>query len=119
MSEGTMAHLSSVHAKGIDPVELAEILKEGIENRRIIVFPDHDIDQWVDRIRGLNQPIEDYPLTEEERKNKIEERMASGGGRPHNPDADRTGTYPTAPKASAAHAKTLITSTRQEILSGD
>ena len=44
VSEGTMAHLRSVHAMGIDPVELAEILKEGIENQRVIVLPDHNPD---------------------------------------------------------------------------
>ena len=94
VSEGTMAHLSSIHAKGIDPIELAEILKEGIENRRVVVFPDRNRDQWVDRIRGLHQHVEDYPLTEEERKKKIEERMVSGGGRPHNPDRGQDWSVP-------------------------
>ena len=82
VSEGTMAHLSSVHAKGIDPVELAEILKEGIETGRVIVLPDRNPENWVERIRGFHIPVEDYPLTEEERKKKQEERAASGGAPP-------------------------------------
>ncbi len=67
VSEGTMKHLSSVHATGIDPVELAEILKEGIENGRIIVLPDHTPDQRAAQLRGLNETIENYTLTQAER----------------------------------------------------
>ncbi len=77
VSEGTMAHLRSVHATGIDPVELAEILKEGIENGRIIVLPDHTPENRAAQLRGLNATIEDYTLTAAERDAKNAERMAA------------------------------------------
>ena len=67
VSEGTMAHLRSIHATGIDPVELAEILKEGIENERIIVLPDHHPETWKQQLRGYNETIENYTLTGAER----------------------------------------------------
>ena len=87
VSEGTMAHLRSVHATGIDPVELAEILKEGIENDRILVLPDHTPDQRAAQLRGLHETIESYTKTGEERaamaaaraaemKKQMEEMMA-------------------------------------------
>lgn len=83
VTEGTMAHLRSVHALGIDPVELAEILKEGIENERIIVMPDHNPEGWAAQLRGFNEVIEDYTLTRAEREAKAAKRMeemkASGG----------------------------------------
>ena len=74
VSEGTMAHLRSVHATGIDPVELAEILKEGIENERIIVLPDHTPELRAQQLRGLNETIEDYTLTGAERAAKAAKR---------------------------------------------
>ncbi|MDR1329938.1 MAG: hypothetical protein LBK23_10095, partial [Oscillospiraceae bacterium] len=77
VSEGTMKHLRSVHATGIDPIELAEILKEGIENGRIIVLPDHNTgEQRAEQLRGLNATIEDYCLTAPERDEKAAARMA-------------------------------------------
>ncbi|MCL2125132.1 MAG: SDR family NAD(P)-dependent oxidoreductase [Oscillospiraceae bacterium] len=77
VSEGTMAHLSSIHAGGIDPVELAEYLKEGIENGRIIVMPFGPPEEWMKMLRGNNETIEDYILTAAERNKKMEERMAA------------------------------------------
>ncbi len=74
VSEGTMAHLRSVHATGIDPVELAEILKEGIENERIIVLPDHTPELRAQQLRSLNETIEDYTLTGAERAAKAAKR---------------------------------------------
>jgi hypothetical protein len=71
-----MAHLRSVHATGIDPVELAEILKEAIESGRIIALPFHNPDEWGVMLRGLNETILDYTLSAEERQKKAEERMA-------------------------------------------
>ena len=63
-----MAHLRSIHAQGIDPVELGEILKEGIENERIIVPPDHHPETWPQQLRGNNEVIESYTLTGPERE---------------------------------------------------
>ena len=74
VTEGTMMHLRSVHATGIDPVELAEILKEAIENGRIIALPDHNPDQWKNQLRGLNETIENYTLTKAERDEIAAER---------------------------------------------
>ena len=76
VSEGTMAHLRSIHSGGIDPVELGEILKEGIENGRVIVLPSHDHENWATMLRGNHAVIEDYTLVKEERQKKAEERMA-------------------------------------------
>jgi NAD(P)-dependent dehydrogenase (short-subunit alcohol dehydrogenase family) len=76
VSEGTMKHLNSIHATGIDPIELGEILKEGIENGRVIVLPDHNTgEQRAAQLRGNNQQIEDYCLTAEERDAKNAARM--------------------------------------------
>ena len=76
VSEGTMKHLSSIHAMGIDPVELGEILKEGIENGRVIVLPNHDVAESAKMLHNQNLEIEDYLLTAEERAKKKEARMA-------------------------------------------
>jgi NAD(P)-dependent dehydrogenase (short-subunit alcohol dehydrogenase family) len=77
VSEGTMKTLNAIHATGIDPIELAEILKEGIENGRIIVLPDHNTgEQRAQQLRGLNGQIEDYCLTAPEREAKAAARMA-------------------------------------------
>ncbi len=77
VSEGTIKTLNAIHAQGIDPVELAEILKEGIENDRIIVLPDHNTgEQRAAQLRALHATIEDYCLTGPEREKKMAERMA-------------------------------------------
>ncbi len=68
VSEGTMAHLRSIHAQGIDPVELGEILKEGIENERIIVLPDHHPETWIAQMRRNDEVIESYTMTGAERE---------------------------------------------------
>lgn len=75
VSEGTMMHLRSIHATGIDPVELAEILKEGIENERVIVLPDHNPDGRAALLRALDEQIEEYTLTGEQRAAKKAARM--------------------------------------------
>ena len=75
VSEGTMAHLRSVHATGIDPVELGEILKDAIENGRVIVLPSRDTAAYVTQLRGCHEQIEEYALTKAEREVKQQERM--------------------------------------------
>ena len=75
VSEGTMAHLRSIHAMGIDPVELGEILKEAIESNRIICLPDHHPENWAAQLRGLNEQIEEYTLPGEEREKLAAARM--------------------------------------------
>jgi NAD(P)-dependent dehydrogenase (short-subunit alcohol dehydrogenase family) len=76
VSEGTMKHLSSIHATGIDPIELAEILKEGIENGRVLVLPYRDVADTLQQLRSSNEVIEDYALTADEREKKTQERFA-------------------------------------------
>ena len=67
VSEGTMAHLRSIHAQGIDPVELGEILKEGIENERVIVLPDRHPETWISQMRRNDEVIESYTMTRADR----------------------------------------------------
>ena len=76
VSEGTMKTLRAIHAQGIDPVELAEILKEGIENGRVIVLPSRDPSSWAAQLRAQHEIIEDYTLTAAEREEKSKARMA-------------------------------------------
>lgn len=71
-----MKTLGAIHATGIDPVELGEILKEGIENGRVIVLPDHNTgEQRAAQLRGQDEQIEDYCLTAAERDAKSAVRM--------------------------------------------
>ena len=74
VSEGTMAHLRSIHATGIDPVELGEILKEGIENGRVIVLPDHHPENWPQQLRSYSIQEEALCLTAAERKAAAEKQ---------------------------------------------
>ena len=74
VSEGTMATLRSIHATGIDPVELGEILKEGIENERIIVLPDHHPENWPQQLRSYSIQEEALCLTAAERKAAAEKQ---------------------------------------------
>jgi len=76
VTEGTMAHLRSVHSGGIDPIELAEILKEGIENGRVIVLPFKDPASWIPMLEGMMGNVVDYALTDGERKAKAAARAA-------------------------------------------
>jgi len=76
VSEGTMMHLRSVHAGGIDPVELGEILKEAIENQRVIALPDHDYDNHAATLHAMFEGIADLALTRELRQVKAAERAA-------------------------------------------
>jgi len=42
VNEKTIDFLRSIHAQGMDPVELAQILKKGIENEQLFVLPFTD-----------------------------------------------------------------------------
>ena len=67
--------MPAIRKRSIDPVELAEILKEAIENERIICLPDHNPENWKNQLRGLNETIENYTLTQAERDAIAAERM--------------------------------------------
>ena len=75
VSEGTLAHLRSIHAQGIDPVELGEILKEGIENERVIVLPDRHPETWIQQMRRNDEVIESYTMTRADRDEWNRKRM--------------------------------------------
>lgn len=67
VTEGTMKHLMNVHAQGIDPIELALILKEGIESGRIIVLPYADRSTWAGVLKAQQDAVSQYILTKAER----------------------------------------------------
>jgi NAD(P)-dependent dehydrogenase (short-subunit alcohol dehydrogenase family) len=87
VSEGTMMHLRSVHAGGIDPVELGEILKEAIENERVIAMPDRDYDNHAAVLHAMLESIADLALTRGQREKKAAERAAKQAANPdkHGP----------------------------------
>ena len=76
VNDKTMASLRAIHATGIDPVELGEILKEAIENERVICLPDHNPDGRAAQLRGLNETIENYTLTRAQRDEIAAKRRA-------------------------------------------
>ncbi len=76
VTEGVLAALKALYSHGIDPVELAEILKEAIENRRVLVLPFHDVDTGLRLVQEALEEVEWFMLTEEEYKKKMAERMA-------------------------------------------
>ena len=76
VNEKTMASLRAIHATGIDPVELGEILKEAIENQRVICLPDHNPDGRAAQLRSLNETIENYTLTRAQRDEIAAKRRA-------------------------------------------
>ena len=67
VNEKTMKSLRAIHAVGQDPVDLAEILKEAVENQRVICLPDHDPDGRAAKLRDLDITIENYTLTRAQR----------------------------------------------------
>ena len=80
-------HLRSVHAGGIDPVELGEILKEAIENERVIAMPDRDYDNHAAVLHAMLESIADLALTRGQREKKAAERAAKQAANPdkHGP----------------------------------
>ena len=74
VNEKTMKSLRAIHAVGIDPVELGEILKEGIENGRVIVLPDHHPENWPQQLRSYSIQEEALCLTAAERKAAAEKQ---------------------------------------------
>ena len=103
VSEGTMATLRSIHATGIDPVELGEILKEGIETGRVIVLPDHHPENWPQQLRNYSIQEEALCLTAaerqaaaakqaEERRKRFEEMAKKNAGQDAPPPRPMWGT---------------------------
>ncbi len=67
VNENTIAMLRTVHAIGIDPLKLAAILKEGIENDRVLIMPFETYEEGLAMLRSELQKIENYTLPEKER----------------------------------------------------
>ena len=76
VSEGVLASLRALYSHGINPIELAEILKEGIESGRILVLPFRDVNIGLRLVHEANEEIEWYMMTAEECRKKQEERKA-------------------------------------------
>jgi NAD(P)-dependent dehydrogenase (short-subunit alcohol dehydrogenase family) len=76
VSEGVIMTLRNFHLQGLDPIELAEILKEGIENGRVFVLPFKNHDEWYPILRAAHEVVEDYLLTSKEREEKLKNKKA-------------------------------------------
>ncbi len=76
VSEKTIDFLRSIHAQGIDPIELANILKKAIENEQLYVLP---FPNGQDMLRGIFERVIDSSSPEgmkkqaEEMKKRMEE----------------------------------------------
>lgn len=70
VSEGVINTMKSLYETGIDPLDLAAILKEAIENGRVVALPFNTYDECYAKMRKDHEDIEDYLLTEEERNKK-------------------------------------------------
>jgi NAD(P)-dependent dehydrogenase (short-subunit alcohol dehydrogenase family) len=78
VTEQTINLLRSIHAQGIDPVELAQILKKAIEDEQLYVLPFPNAQ---DMLRNLFENVVDQSSPEgakrmEERRRKMFEEMA-------------------------------------------
>ena len=88
VTEKTIGLLKSIHAQGMDPVELANHLKAGIENNQPLVIPYPNPQQM---LRQQHETIEFFctPASRlEEKRREMEERMKdfrSGYGTPASP----------------------------------
>jgi NAD(P)-dependent dehydrogenase (short-subunit alcohol dehydrogenase family) len=89
INEKTIAAESKVNAQGMDPVELAKILKKGIENEQFFVLPGPDPERMLkfnfERILNYASP-EGMAKQEELMKRRMEEMRQHMGGK--NPFAD-------------------------------
>ncbi len=89
VNEKTINFLRSIHATGIEPVELAKILKKGIEDEVLYVIPVPNPEQM---LRGTLERIVNYASAEgmkrqEEQMRKMFEEMAKNApqGAPQGP----------------------------------
>ncbi|MFA5308950.1 MAG: SDR family NAD(P)-dependent oxidoreductase [Dehalococcoidales bacterium] len=91
-SQDTINALRSFHATGIDPVELAHILKKGIEDEQFIIIP---FPNAKDMLRGHMERIVDYASPEGSKKQdeaykKTMENITRMEGNPMQ-EAEKTG----------------------------
>ena len=70
VNEKTIAMLKTVHATGQDPIDLAEVMKKGIEEDRVLIMPFHDEKESIDWIDSEYNKVRLYMLPEKERIEK-------------------------------------------------
>ncbi len=70
VNEKTVAMLRTVHATGQDPIDLAEVMKKGIEEDRVLIMPFHDEKDSLDWLENENNKLHLYMLPEKERLEK-------------------------------------------------
>jgi NAD(P)-dependent dehydrogenase (short-subunit alcohol dehydrogenase family) len=89
VDEKTIAFEGKANAQGIDPVELAHILKKGIENEILFILPFPDPEKvlrdHLERVFNFATP-EGMKIQEELMKKRMEERRKPAGNK--NPWAD-------------------------------
>lgn len=67
VNDKTIAMLKTVHSTGQDPIDLAEVMKKGIEENRVLIMPFHDEKDGIEWVDGEHKKIRLYMLPEEER----------------------------------------------------
>lgn len=70
VTEKTIEMLKAVHATGQDPVDLAEVMKKGIEEDRVLIMPFRDEKDGIDWIDSEYNKTRLYMLPEKERLEK-------------------------------------------------
>ena len=91
VNEKTIDHLRQIHAQGMDPVELGQRLKKGIEDDVLFVLPFTDDPEGEMRRHGdtlVNYVTKEGMLRLEEEARKRREAMASASGPPGFPQND-------------------------------
>ncbi len=88
----TIDFLRSIHAQGMDPVELAQILKKGIENDQLYVIPYPDSEQMLkdnfERVLCLATPGGYKKLEAMQKKRQEEMKKHQGGNNPYEHAGD-------------------------------
>jgi NAD(P)-dependent dehydrogenase (short-subunit alcohol dehydrogenase family) len=77
VNEKTIDFLRSIHAQGMDPVELAHILKKGIENEQLYIIPFPNPDKMLEGIfrRVIDSSSPEGMKRQEEQMKKMMEEM--------------------------------------------
>jgi NAD(P)-dependent dehydrogenase (short-subunit alcohol dehydrogenase family) len=91
VNEKTIDHLRQIHAQGMDPVELGQKLKKGIEDDVLFVLPFTDDPEGEMRRHGdtlVNYVTKEGMQRIEEEARKRREAMASASGSPGFPRND-------------------------------
>lgn len=76
VNEKTIAMLKTVHSTGQDPIDLAEVLKQGIEQDRVLILPFHTFQEELDWITAEYEKTKLYMLPETERLAKTQSPLS-------------------------------------------